>query len=174
MRVCTMCQIICDPMDCSPPGFSVHGILQAETLQRIAVAFSRGIFQAQGLNPCFPCLLYCRWILYSSAIGEAPHSPPAFDHFSLNKLNASLPWCLLPAIISAQNTCSSFPASLWSLFCKALFITPDGINHCLPCSWNSPALLASAYKILKDKAYILCILQSPTTLNAVPYKPFSV
>ena len=161
-------------MDCSPPGFSVHGILQAETLQRIAVAFSRGIFQAQGLNPCFPCLLYCRWILYSSAIGEAPHSPPAFDHFSLNKLNASLPWCLLPAIISAQNTCSSFPASLWSLFCKALFITPDGINHCLPCSWNSPALLASAYKILKDKAYILCILQSPTTLNAVPYKPFSV
>ena len=161
-------------MDCSPLGFSVHGILQAETLQRIAVAFSRGIFQAQGLNPCFPCLLYCRWILYSSAIGEAPHSPPAFDHFSLNKLNASLPWCLLPAIISAQNTCSSFPASLWSLFCKALFITPDGINHCLPCSWNSPALLASAYKILKDKAYILCILQSPTTLNAVPYKPFSV
>ena len=161
-------------MGCSPPGFSVHGILHAKILQRVAVAFSRGIFPTQGLNPCLPHLLYCRWILYSSAIGEAPHSPPAFDHFSLNRLYASLPWCLSPAIISARNTCSSFPTSLWSLFCKALFITPDGINHCLPCSWNSPALLASAYKILKDKAYILFILQSPTTLNAVPYKPVSV
>ena len=127
------------------------------------------IFPTQGLNSCLLCLLYCRRILYSSAIGEAPDSPPAFDHFTLNRLYASLPWCLLPAVISARNTCSSFPTSVWSLFCKALFITPDGINHCLPCSWNSPAHLASAYKILKDKAYILFILQSPTTLNAVPY-----
>ena len=30
----------CDPMDCSPPGFSVHGILQARILEWVAISFS--------------------------------------------------------------------------------------------------------------------------------------
>ena len=34
------CPTLCDPMDCSLPGFSVHGILQAKTLEWGAVAFS--------------------------------------------------------------------------------------------------------------------------------------
>ena len=33
---------LCDPMDCSPPGFSVYGILQARILEWIAIPFSRG------------------------------------------------------------------------------------------------------------------------------------
>ena len=33
---------LCDPMDCSPPGSSVHGILWAETLDRVAMPSSRG------------------------------------------------------------------------------------------------------------------------------------
>ena len=33
---------LCDPMDCSPPGFSIHGILQTEILERVAISFSRG------------------------------------------------------------------------------------------------------------------------------------
>ena len=33
---------LCDPMDCSPPGSSVHGILQARTLGWVAVSFFRG------------------------------------------------------------------------------------------------------------------------------------
>ena len=32
----------CDPMDCSLPGSSVHGILQARILERVAISFSRG------------------------------------------------------------------------------------------------------------------------------------
>ena len=36
------CLILCDPMDCSPPGFSVHGILQARILEWVAIPFSRG------------------------------------------------------------------------------------------------------------------------------------
>ena len=34
------CQTLCDPMDCSLPGFSVHGILQARTLECVAISFS--------------------------------------------------------------------------------------------------------------------------------------
>ena len=33
---------LCDPMDCSPPGSSAHGILQATTLEWVAISFSRG------------------------------------------------------------------------------------------------------------------------------------
>ena len=33
---------LCDPMDCSPPGFSVHGIFQARILEWVAISFSRG------------------------------------------------------------------------------------------------------------------------------------
>ena len=32
----------CDPMDCTPPGFSVHGISHARTLEWVAIPFSRG------------------------------------------------------------------------------------------------------------------------------------
>ena len=35
-----LCPTLCDPMDCNPPGFSVHGILQARTLEWVAISFS--------------------------------------------------------------------------------------------------------------------------------------
>ena len=34
------CPTLCNPMDCSLPGFSVHGILQARTLEWVAIFFS--------------------------------------------------------------------------------------------------------------------------------------
>ena len=36
------CPTLCDPMDCSPPGSSVHGILQARILEWVAIPFARG------------------------------------------------------------------------------------------------------------------------------------
>ena len=38
------CPTVSDPMDCSPPGSSVHGILQARVLEWGAIAFSRRIY----------------------------------------------------------------------------------------------------------------------------------
>ena len=34
------CPTLCDPVDCSPPGSSVHGILQARILEWVAISFS--------------------------------------------------------------------------------------------------------------------------------------
>ena len=34
------CLTLCDPMDCSPPGSSIHGIFQARVLEWVAIAFS--------------------------------------------------------------------------------------------------------------------------------------
>ena len=42
---------LCDPMDCNPPGSSVHRILQARILEWVAISSSRGIFPTQGSNP---------------------------------------------------------------------------------------------------------------------------
>ena len=39
--VAQWCTALCDPVDFSPPGFSVHGILQAGILEWIAMRFSR-------------------------------------------------------------------------------------------------------------------------------------
>ena len=39
------CLTLSDPMDCSPPGSSVHGILQARILEWVAIIFSRGSSQ---------------------------------------------------------------------------------------------------------------------------------
>ena len=48
------CLTLCNPMDCSPPGSSVHGIFQARILEWVAVSFSRGIFPTQGSNQLSP------------------------------------------------------------------------------------------------------------------------
>ena len=48
------CLTLCDPMDCSPPGCSSHGILQARRLEWAAITFSRGSSQPRDrtLVPC--------------------------------------------------------------------------------------------------------------------------
>ena len=45
MLVTQSCPTLCDPMDCSPPGSSVHGILQARILEWVACPFSKGSSQ---------------------------------------------------------------------------------------------------------------------------------
>ena len=41
-EVAQSCPTLCDPVDCSPPGSSVRGILQARILEWVAISFSRG------------------------------------------------------------------------------------------------------------------------------------
>ena len=60
-EVAQPCPTLCDPMDCSLPGSSTHGIFQARMLEWVGISFSRGIFPTQGLNPC---LLHYRQTLY--------------------------------------------------------------------------------------------------------------
>ena len=57
--VAKSCPNLCSPMDCSPPGSSVHGISQARILEWAAITFSRGFSWLQ----LKVCLLHCRRIL---------------------------------------------------------------------------------------------------------------
>ena len=60
-----LCLTLCDPMGCSLPGSSVHGILQAWILEWVAMALRlQGIFPTQGVN--LHLLVSCtgRWVIY--------------------------------------------------------------------------------------------------------------
>ena len=46
-EVAQSCLTLCDPMDYSPPGSSVHGISQARILEWVAISFSRGSSQSR-------------------------------------------------------------------------------------------------------------------------------
>ena len=61
---------LCDPLDYNLPGFSVHGILQARILERVAISFSRGSSQPRD-QTCIFCngrhILYC-WVMREAPI----------------------------------------------------------------------------------------------------------
>ena len=52
-----LCPPLCDPMDCSPSGSSVHGILQASILEWVALPSSRGSSQPRD-RTCISCGCY--------------------------------------------------------------------------------------------------------------------
>ena len=56
------CLTLCDPMNCSPPGSSLHGILQARILEWVSVSSSRG-----------DCML--ELILFAMPTGEGNGTP---------------------------------------------------------------------------------------------------
>ena len=108
------CLTLCNPIDCSPPGSSVHGILQARTLEWVAMPSSRGSswprdwicisyvlhWQADSL-PLVPpgkpnqlCILY---------ILEKPTIFPSASESSFSELS----WCL------RSPTMWGFPVNKW-------------------------------------------------------------
>ena len=72
--VAQLCPTLCNPMDCSPPGSSVHGISQARTLEWVATPFSRGSSQPRDQTPVsYPAgRFFTIW-----ATREAPVEPSA-------------------------------------------------------------------------------------------------
>ena len=61
-NVCSVTQsrlTLCDSMDCSPPGSSVHGIFQARILRRVAIFFSQGSSRPKETILCllYPCAM---------------------------------------------------------------------------------------------------------------------
>ena len=60
-KVAQSCPNLCDPIDCSLPGSSLLGILQARILEWVAVPFSKWSSQSRDGTQVLP---HCRWILY--------------------------------------------------------------------------------------------------------------
>ena len=49
-EVAQSCPTLCDPVDCSPPGSSLHGILQARVLEWVPISLSRGSSRPRDLT----------------------------------------------------------------------------------------------------------------------------
>ena len=69
--VAQLCLTLCDPMDCSLPGISVHGILQARILEWVAIPFSRGSSQTRDQTQVF-CIAGIFFTVWTSR--EAHHN----------------------------------------------------------------------------------------------------
>ena len=63
------CLTLCDLMDCSPPGSSVHGILQARKVEWVAISFPRGSSWPRARTQVS---LHCRWILCQLSYQGSP------------------------------------------------------------------------------------------------------
>ena len=70
------CPTLCNHMDCSPPGSSVHGILQARILEWVAISFSRG-----SSRPSDQTLVFC--IAGGSLPSEPSGKPIIYSNLSI-------------------------------------------------------------------------------------------
>ena len=68
-EITQLCPSLSDPMDCSLPGFSIHGIFQARVLEWVASAFSNSRF----ISGCYYCLVLLQGVSLS------------FEHSTLTK-----------------------------------------------------------------------------------------
>ena len=91
VSVALSCLTLCDPMDCSLPGSSVHGIFQARIPEWVAIFILQGIFLTQGSNLHLLCLLHCRQILY--LLGH--QGSPQYCLLSGNSFRCSFRICAL-------------------------------------------------------------------------------
>ena len=73
MNVCLiaqLCPTLCNPKDCSPPGSSVHGNLQARILEWVAISFPRKSSQPTD-QTCISCIT---GIFLTTELQRKPHS----------------------------------------------------------------------------------------------------
>ena len=89
VKTLQLCLTLREPMDCSPPGSSVHGILQARILEWAAIPSSRGSSQP-GDWTCISCLQH-------RPVGSLPLALPGS------------PWCVV-----LQNNCNGSIKHRWS------------------------------------------------------------
>ena len=120
-------------MDCSLPGSSVHGILQARIFEWVAIFLLQGIFPTQGSNLHTLCLLCCRQILYLLSHQGSPQGGPFSSIQLLSHVRLFVtPWTAerqaslsitnsqsLPKLMSIE---SMMPSNYLILCCPLLFL----------------------------------------------------
>ena len=83
MLVAQLCSTLCDPMDCSPQGSSVHGISQVRILEWVAIPFS-GDLPNPGIEALSPALQADSLIGVGGKLGLCHYSQgAAFTNVSL-------------------------------------------------------------------------------------------
>ena len=106
------CVCLCNLMDCSPPGSSVHGTFQAGILEWVTISFSKGSSwpRTQSRNSCIG-----KWDLYHQATWEA------------------LCHCLDTAVSKVELPCSVGACRLWVWWtCHSSNTWKEGTSQRMP------------------------------------------
>ena len=110
-EVTQSCPTLCDPMDCSLPGSSVHGIFQARVLEWVTISFSRGSSQPRDWTLVSRVAGRCFTVWATVKEGPINSGVPAWSH----RVNT---WGLLPMPSrSSVNTMPDAPITWWGRVC---------------------------------------------------------
>ena len=156
VKVTQSCPTLCDPMDCGPPGSSVHGILQARIQGWVAVPFSRGSSQPRdGIQiSCIAGGVFTIWatreaplvvlvIIYCNAKLFCPLCNSNSESLLPFTMQHDTSWTKLLCLLLLSNTSSYWtlrleylPSLLFSWYLlKALFYVTVVLLKCGP--WTS-------------------------------------
>ena len=94
------CLPLCDPMNCSPPGSSVHGSLQARTLEWVATPSSRGSSPPKDQTHGSYISYMSRWILYTSTTWEGDKAMASHS----STLAWKIPWMEEPGGLQSMGS----------------------------------------------------------------------
>ena len=122
MLVTQLCPTLCNPMDCSPPGSSVPGILQERILEWVITSFSRGSSQLR--DPTHVSRVSCG-LAGGFFTTEPPGKPTVTEQSNLGHLvtcpstpvrNPEWKQGVAPGLSLVLKTLSRFPGILWKKF----------------------------------------------------------
>ena len=122
VKVAQLCPTLCDPVDCSLPGFSVHGILQARILERVAIPFSKGSSWPRDRTQvsCFAGGFFTIW-----ATKEARKCVYTCTHTNIYIYLHTLYICIILKTISSNHELMQIPLIL----AFSIFITSFSSNE---------------------------------------------
>ena len=137
--VTQLCPTLCNPMDCSPPGSSVHGDSPGKNTGVGCYAFLQGIFLTQGSNPGLP---RCRGILYCLSHQGRPRILEwvayPFPRESSQPKNQTGVSCIAGRFFTSWATRKPTLSEPWSFTCVTPNIT---CMHIVSCTWNAITFL---------------------------------
>ena len=142
-EVAQSCPTLRDPMDCSPPGSSIHGIFQARVLEWGAIAFSAFSCQSSDEGQCVPgaqvpgAATLTTYRL-SSGFRPLPEAARARPHlsFDLSKPVSSAWPCAHISLVGSSVT-------LWFLQSRSNGVTPPWCKNSGSCDTDTHSLLSA-------------------------------
>ena len=142
--VTQLCRTLCNPMDYSPPGFPVHGILQEKILECVAIPFSRRSLQPKNQN-----------LVSSLASRFFTVSPPVLVQFSSVQVLSRVRFFASPWTEARQASLSI--TNFWSLLKLMSIKSVMPSNHLILC--RPLLLLPSIFPSIRifSNESVLCI-----------------
>ena len=164
VSITQLCPTLCDSMDYSPSGSSVHGILQARILEWAAIPFSRGSSQPRDWT-CVSCIAGFFTIWATREANLLPYSLNCGGKKSTlpNKANpAPLSWLLfLTQVPLVQHLHSLLFASSLAIKHSQYSLSWKNFDGCPTTSNSSISQLPFAITILRNYFSCNCRLHSP-------------